>query len=130
MATMRTLKLGSLIQTELAELLARKVKDPRLTCISITGVDVAPDLSQAKIFYSIFGQGQQKDIEKAFKSAAPFLRKEMAAKLRLKTTPKLIPVFDHTLLQAVKLEGLIKQAREQDQQFATRNNGEEGANAG
>ena len=113
--TLRTRRLGSLIQAELANLLSRTVKDPRLQLVTLTGVDVAPDLRQAKVFFTLFNEENRKDAEKGFKMAAPFLRSQLAKVLYLKTVPKLIPVFDSSIGFGVRMENLIKQARVSDE---------------
>ena len=118
MSTMRTRRLGSLLQAELAALLHRQVKDPRLAQVTLTGVNVAPDLSQAKIFFTLHREENRLQAEKGFKAAAPFLRTRLAAALHLKTVPRLVAVFDNSIIQATHLESLIKQARAQDEQVA------------
>lgn len=114
MGTRRTQRLGNLIQAELGELLLKKVKDPRMAQVTITGVDVSPDLSQAKVFYSLLEPGQRTQVEAGFKAAAPFLRHELASRLQIKVTPRLVPVYDPSLAQGARMDALIRQAREQD----------------
>jgi ribosome-binding factor A len=118
MATRRTERLGHLIQAELAELLLKRVKDPRLAGITLTGVDVSPDLSQAKVFFSLLDEGRRRETERGFLAAAPFLRRELAGRLSLKTTPRLVPVFDKSLAQGAHLEEVIRQARQADEAAA------------
>ncbi|MBI5522984.1 MAG: 30S ribosome-binding factor RbfA [Desulfarculus sp.] len=118
MGTRRTQRLGNLIQAELGDLLLKRVKDPRLALITITGVDVSPDLGQAKVFYSLLEAARRPEVETAFKSASPFLRRELASRLQIKVTPKLVPVYDPSLAEGVRLDGLIRQARQQDQALA------------
>lgn len=124
MATRRTRKLGALIQAELAGLLLRKVKDPRLVGVSLTGVDVAPDLSQAKVFFSPLDPDKRGDAEAGFIKAAPFLRRELARLLNLKTMPRLVPVYDSSLARGAEMSELIKKVRAQDE-AAARARGEE-----
>ncbi len=114
MSTMRTRRLGSLLQAELAELLARRVNDPRLSQVVLTGVDVAPDLSQAKVFFTLHEEEHRMQAEKGFKAASSFLRTQLAAKLHLKTVPRLVAVFDNSISRASRIEGLIREAKEND----------------
>ncbi len=118
MSTRRTERLGRLIQAELAELLLKRVKDPRLEGVTLTGVDVSPDLSLAKVFFSLLDQARRPEVERGFHAAAPFLRRELAGRLNLKTMPRLAPVFDKTLAQGAHLEEVIRQARRADQAAA------------
>lgn len=125
MGTRRTKRLGNLIQAELAALLLRKVKDPRVAMISVTAVDVSPDLSQAKVYFSLLDQGRREQAEEGLKAAAGYLRRELAARLHLKTMPRLIPVYDASLAQGAHLEQLLRQVRSQDEE-AARRRGEDG----
>jgi ribosome-binding factor A len=118
MSTRRTERLGHLIQAELADLLLKRVKDPRLEGITLTGVDVSPDLSLAKVFFSLIDQARRAEVERGFHAAAPFLRRELAGRLSLKTTPRLAPVFDKSLSQGAHLERIIREARAGDQAAA------------
>lgn len=112
--TRRTRRLSSLIQSALGELLIRKVKDPRLGMISITGVDVSPDMSQAKVYYSLMDQRELDEVQRGFVKAAGYLRRELAHKLRLKTMPRLIPVYDSTLRHGAEMSALIDQVIQDD----------------
>lgn len=118
MGTRRTERLGNLIQAELADLLLKRVKDPRLAGMTLTGVDVAPDLSQARVFYSLLDAGRRAEVEAGFKAAAPFLRRELAARLVLKTTPRLALSYDPSLARGAAMETLIRKARQADRDLA------------
>lgn len=118
MGTRRTERLGNLIQAELADLLLKRVKEPRLAGMTLTGVDVSPDLAQARIFYSLLDAGRRTEVEAGFKAAAPFLRRELAARLVLKTTPRLVLSYDPSLAQGAAMDNLIRQARQADRDLA------------
>ena len=115
MGTRRTKRLGNLIQAELGELLLRRVKDPRVASVIITGVDVSPDLSQAKVFFSLLAHERRDQAQAGLSAAAGFLRRELATRLRLKTVPRLVPVYDDTQVRGAHLEQVLKEARDQDQ---------------
>lgn len=76
--------------------LIRQVKDPRLTkaMISVVRCDVTPDLRWCRVFVSILGDYDQKEILKGLKSASGFLRSELAKSVRLRYTPELTFVID------------------------------------
>lgn len=112
--TRRTRRLASLIRGELGLLLLRKIKDPRLGLVSITGVDVSPDMSQAKVFYSLLDDRDQKEVQKGFVRAAGFLRRELAHKLNLKSMPRLVPVYDASLKEGMEMDALIRRVRAGD----------------
>ena len=118
MGTRRTKRLGNLIQAELGELLLRRVKDPRVASVTLTAVDVSPDLSQAKVYFSLLEQDRREQAQAGLVAAAGFLRRELAARLRLKTMPRLIPVYDDSLARGAHLEQVLKKARSQDEAMA------------
>ena len=115
--TRRTRRLNALIQAELSSLLLRKVKDPRLKLVSITGVDVSPDLRQAKVFFSPMDEHKKQEVEQAFKSAASFLRRELASNLQLKIMPRLFPVYDDSMVRGAAMSDYIEQVRQKDREL-------------
>lgn len=115
MGTRRTRRVGNLILAELADMLLRKVKDPRLEGISLTAVDVGPDLRQAKVFYSLMDLGRRGEVEDGFSAAAPFLRRELALRLRMKIVPRLELVYDGSIAHGLEMDELIKKARQADE---------------
>ena len=112
------------MRAELATLLLRRVKEPRLKEVTITSVYVSPDLSQAKVFFSLLDVGQVAEALAGFQAAAPFLRRELAARLRIKTTPRLIPVYDDSMVRGADMSELIRRVRAEDKARA-RARGEE-----
>lgn len=126
MGTRRTRRLGTLIQAELADLLLRRVKDPRVAGVSVTAVDVAPDLSQAKVFYSLLDEAAVARAQAGLAAAAPFLRRELAGRLHMKTIPMLVPVYDSSLKAGAEMESLIRQVREDDERAAAQRGEEPG----
>src|SRR6185436_16869652 len=74
----RPQKLGDLIQRELSELLQRELRDPRVGMITITGVDVSPDFSHAKVLYTTLDPAHIEDASQGLKRAAGFLRSHFA----------------------------------------------------
>jgi len=88
-------RINDAVARELSEIL-RDVKDPRISgaFVTVTGADVTGDLKYAKIFYSIIGESDEKELSKGLKSAAPFIRRELAVRLNLRQTPELAFVRD------------------------------------
>lgn len=118
MGTRRTKRLGNLILAELGEVLARRVNDPRVAAVNLTAVDVAPDLSQAKVYFSVLDPSHSDQALAGLNAAAGFLRRELAARLHLKTMPRLVPVYDDSLLKGAHLEQVLRQARAEDEAAA------------
>ena len=111
----RSRRVGELIQRELATLLTREVKDPRLSLISITAVDVTRDMGLAKDFYTIMDinsnekdvSDHKKQVSQALKKASGFLRYELGQRIQLRVVPTLDFRYDESIQYGVKLSQLI-----------------------
>ena len=78
------------IRAELAALLARDVHDPGIGFVTITRVQMTPDLQQARVFYTALGdEKSRRQSERTLHRALPFLRRQIGARLRLKRVPEL-----------------------------------------
>lgn len=104
---MRLQKISHLIQREIAEILRRDTRDPRLQNIAISAVEVTPDLSIAKIFFTIPDLTQLAAVQEALKKAAGFMRSELASRSNLRHIPKLFFYYDESILRGEKLSHLI-----------------------
>ena len=107
--TRRTERLNHLIQRELSDLLRKHINDPRLNgFISVTGVEISKDLQNATVSISALGDNIDREaVLKGFKSAAGFLRRELAHQLNIRVTPVLSFEFDDSIERGVKLVTLI-----------------------
>lgn len=88
----RTQRIGDQMQRELAQLIRREVKDPRVGLVTITAVEVSRDVGHAKIFITVMGQDSAEDIAQSIKvlnSAAGFLRMQLAREMKLRSVPQL-----------------------------------------
>jgi ribosome-binding factor A len=103
----RPQKLGDLIQRELSELVQRELRDPGVGMITITGVDVSPDFSHAKVFYTTLDRAHVGDAGKGLKRAAGFLRSQLAKRIKLYTTPELRFEYDESVERGDRLSRLI-----------------------
>ena len=100
-------KLGDLIQRELSELLQRELRDPRVGMITITGVDVSPDFSHAKVFFTVLEKQRLEDAREGLRRAAGFLRSQLARRIKLYTTPELRFEYDESVERGDRLSRLI-----------------------
>jgi ribosome-binding factor A len=107
----RPQKLGDLIQRELSELLQREVRDPRVGMITITGVDVSPDFSHAKVFFTVLQKEQLEETAQGLKKAAGFLRSQLARRIKLYTTPELRFEYDESVERGDRLSRLIESTK-------------------
>ena len=106
-STGRAQKLGDQIQRELSDLLQREVRDPRVGMVTLTSVDVSPDLSHAKVFFTVLDKGKLGDTTQGLQRAAGFLRSQLARRIKLYTTPELRFVYDESVERGDYLSRLI-----------------------
>jgi ribosome-binding factor A len=104
-------KLGDLIQRELSELVQRELRDPRVGMITITGVDVAPDFSHAKVFFTLLKTEHLDEVKQGLKRAAGFLRSQLAKRIKIYTTPELRFEYDESVERGDRLSRLIDSTR-------------------
>ncbi|WP_127576467.1 30S ribosome-binding factor RbfA [Paenibacillus barengoltzii] len=108
MAKNRTGRVGEQIKKELSVLIQSELKDPRIGFVTVTGVDVTNDLSQAKVYLSVFGDEEQKNESlKGLEKATGFLRSEIGKRIRLRHTPELIFKIDESIAYGSRIEKLL-----------------------
>ncbi len=103
----RPRKLGDQIQRELSDLLARELRDPGVGMVTITSVDVSPDFSHAKVFFTILEKEKLQDTVHGLRRAAGFLRSQLARRIKLYTTPELRFEYDESVERGDRLSRLI-----------------------
>ncbi|HZM14763.1 MAG TPA: 30S ribosome-binding factor RbfA [Candidatus Krumholzibacteria bacterium] len=107
-------RLNAGLRDLLVELLARRVRDPRVQAVSVTGVQVSGDLAVAKVFYSVLGsETAQRQAQRGLENAAGFLRREASHHLRLRTVPELRFVHDASLERGAHIDQLLREIKEQ-----------------
>lgn len=99
--------MADLIQREIADLLRHEVRDPRVGMVTLTSVDVAPDLSHAKVFFTILEKEKIKETTRALQRAAGFLRSQLSHRMNMYTTPALRFVYDESVERGDRLSRLI-----------------------
>jgi len=115
MAKIRVGRVGEQIKKELSQLIQSELKDPRIGFLTVTGVDVTNDLSQAKIYLSVLGDEEQKvNSLKALEKANGFLRSELGKRVRLRHTPELIFKFDESIAYGSHIEKLLGEIGKND----------------
>ena len=106
-------KVGDLVRAELAALIQRELRDPKVGFVTITGVKVSPDLRHARVFVSVLDEKQEQESIEALQRAAGFLRRELAARAQLKNVPSLVFQADPSLRSGARIEELLSGMREQ-----------------
>jgi len=106
----RPQRLGDLIQREVSELIRLEVRDPRVGMVTITSVDVSPDISHAKIFFTILEKDKLQETLAGLARSAGFLRAQLAKRIKMYTTPELRFVYDESVERGDRLSRLIDAA--------------------
>jgi ribosome-binding factor A len=106
------------MQRELALLIQREIKDPRLGLVTITAVDVSRDLSRSKVFITVMGQDDNAEKVKLnldiLQDAAGFLRMQLGKAMKLRSVPQLHFHYDASIRRGVELSALIERAVAED----------------
>jgi ribosome-binding factor A len=110
----RTNRFGEMIMRELALMLQREISDPRVGMVTVSHVDVTADLKYAKIYVTRFtGFESEQDIDsclEGFNSAAGYLRRGLAGRVKLRSIPELQFMYDKTLENGFHMDELIAKA--------------------
>lgn len=114
MAVERRKRVGVLIREEIAKLLLRKVRDPRVNRVTITEVDVSPDLRMARVFYSVMGPEEERSrAAQGLKSAGGFIKRELASRLNLKFMPEVVFMLDTSLEKLERMERVFRELEQE-----------------
>jgi ribosome-binding factor A len=117
MGNVRSNRVGEQIKKELSQIIQREIKDPRIGFVTVTGVEVSGDLSQAKVFISIFGdEEKQEDSLKALEKAKGFMRTEIGRRVRLRHTPELIFKVDESVEYGNRIETLLTKIKKEGEE--------------
>ncbi|MBQ4354704.1 MAG: 30S ribosome-binding factor RbfA [Clostridia bacterium] len=109
MAKYRKNKIDGAFVEECAQII-REVKDPRVSGVMLTvmNADVSADLKFAKIYYSVLGECDDKELSKGLKSAAPFIRSQLAQRLNMRITPELTFIRDEGVKHGAEIAAILK----------------------
>ena len=113
----RTQRIGDQMQRELAQLIPREVKDPRLGFVTITAVDVSRDVGHAKVFVTLMGENDTDKIKlnlEVLNDAAGYLRMLLGKAMKLRSVPQLHFHYDESILRGAHLSALIERAVSED----------------
>lgn len=108
LATRRQRQVSELIHRELSLLLLMNVRDPRLSGVTITGVDVTRDLVLARVHFTVLGDGDEgQAAQAALDHAAGYLRTQLAARVELRLAPELVFRLDRSAEYASRIDQLL-----------------------
>lgn len=108
----RTQRVSEVIRRELADIIATRLSDPRVSLVSITAVDVSKDMKHAKVYITQMGDDCQ--ALEALSHAAGYLRRELSARLTMKSSPELRFAYDHSVENGMALSRLIDEANKRE----------------
>lgn len=108
----RGLRVADQIQRDLAELIQREIRDPRVGLVTIMGVELTPDYAHAKVFFTTLKEDPTPALE-GLRNAAGLLRSMLFKRLHIHTIPELHFVHDQSVARGSDLARLIDQANAQ-----------------
>ena len=106
----RSLRVADQLQRELADLISRSIDDPRVGLVTVSGVDLSPDMKNAKVLLTPSVDTDMKESIQALARASGYLRTQLGRRLRLRYLPRLMFVHDRTLENALHIDALIDSA--------------------
>jgi ribosome-binding factor A len=111
----RPARVAEQIRSELASLLARDVHDPGIGFVTLTRVQISADLQQARVLYTALGDDKARTASaRALERAAPFLRRQIGSRLRLKRSPELKFIYDESVEGQDRIERIINELHAAD----------------
>jgi ribosome-binding factor A len=106
----RPQRVADQIRSELATLLAREVHDPGIGFVTLTRVQVSADLQSARVLYTALGDDKARDRSaRALDRAAPYLRRQVGARLRLRHAPQLKFIYDDSIAGQDRIEQILNE---------------------
>ena len=103
---------------EIADILMRKIKDPRVGFVTVTDVELADDLRNAKVFVSVYGTDKAESL-KGLQSASSFIRSELGRRMRMKFVPELLFRYDDSVERGAHIMELLHSIEENDEEKGT-----------
>jgi ribosome-binding factor A len=108
----RSQRVSDLLRKEIADIIIYRLKDPRIGFITVTGVDVTDDIKLARVYVSVFREGERKTTLEVLNSAKSFIRSELSKRLRMKFIPSIEFRLDTAIEYGNKIEELLKDIEE------------------
>jgi ribosome-binding factor A len=105
----RNQRVADQIQRDLADLIVREIRDPRIGLVTISGVELSPDYAHAKVFFTVIGSSA-KDAADGLNAAAGHLHNLLFKRLRMRSIPRLQFVHDTSVERGFEIDRLIDQA--------------------
>jgi len=119
LSSQRAHRVGELIQKEISALLLRGLNDPRIGFVTITGVDVTPDLHLARVYYTVIGdESARSNCAAGLKSATSFIRQQLGRQLQMRYTPDLLFQYDTSVDYGSRIDSLLRDIKRSEDDHA------------
>ncbi|WP_192457672.1 30S ribosome-binding factor RbfA [Musicola keenii] len=113
----RTQRVAQEMQKEIAIIIQREIKDPRVGMATVSGVDVSRDLAYAKVFVTFLNDNEPEQIKhgiKALQDASGFIRMLLGKAMRLRIVPELTFAYDNSLVEGMRMSNLVSNVVKRD----------------
>ncbi len=107
----RSQRVSDLLRQEIADIIMRKVKDPRIGFVTVTGVDLSDDLKIARVYVSCLKEEEREATLDILNSAKSFIRSEVGKRVRMKVLPSIEFRFDESLGYGDRIDKLLKEIK-------------------
>ncbi|MEJ2183443.1 MAG: 30S ribosome-binding factor RbfA [Nitrospirota bacterium] len=111
----RSERVAHLLREEIAEIITSKAKDPRLAFVTVTEVDVTPDLRLARVYVSTLKDEEKDDVLEVLGKVRPFIRQELGRRLRMKVIPDLEFRIDTSVGYGQHIEKILRDLKKEEQ---------------
>ena len=110
----RSDRVADVIRREVSDILFREVKDPRLSFITITSVDLGKDMRNARIYYTSLKEAEElEEIKKSLKKAVGFVQRKLGKRVHLRYLPQLSFVYDSSLKYGSHMDSIFRKINEE-----------------
>lgn len=117
MSSQRAQRVAETIHKEISSLLIKGLKDPRIGFVTITAVDVTPDLRQAKVYYTLMGSQEERvQTQSGLDSSSSYIRQQLGRHLRLRYTPEVRFEYDASFDYGQRIEQLLSEVKTDEPQ--------------
>lgn len=111
----RSQRVGDLIREEVADIIMYRLKDPRIGFVTVTGVDMSPDMKMARVFVSVLKEEDRELTLEILNSSRSFIRSLLSKRLRMKIIPTVEFRFDTSIEYGYRIDKLLKEIKDRDE---------------
>ena len=111
----RSQRVGDLIREEVADIIMYRLKGPRIGFVTVTGVDMSPDMKSARIYVSVLKEEDREVTLEILNSSKYFIRSLLTKRLSMKFTPTVEFRFDTSIEYGYKIDKLLKEIKDRDE---------------